>query len=95
MAQWTSTCTLTDKACGFKRHGRLHWSYLAEKVSLITSHLWLKDLPKTQLLLLDLEKKLDLYIKLIKGKCIFPAAEILSPNCLSWWDSRVLTKTVG
>ena len=39
MAQWISTCNLTDKGCGFKPHGRLHWSYLAEKVSLMTSHL--------------------------------------------------------
>ena len=39
MGQWISMCTLTDKGCGFKPHGRLHWSYLAEKVSLMTSHL--------------------------------------------------------
>ena len=42
MAQWISTCTLTDKGCGFKPHGRLQWSFLAEKVSLMTSHFTLR-----------------------------------------------------
>ena len=39
MAQWIGMCTMSVKGCGFKPHGRLHWSFLAEKVSLMTSHL--------------------------------------------------------
>ena len=38
MAQWISTCTMSVKVLGFKSHGRLRWSFLAETVSLMTSH---------------------------------------------------------
>ena len=37
MAQWISMCTMSVKRLGFKSHGRLRWSFLAEKAFLMTS----------------------------------------------------------
>ena len=42
MAQWISMCTMSVKDLGFKSHGRLRWSFLAETVSLMTSHFTLR-----------------------------------------------------
>ena len=39
MAQWISMYTMEFKGLGFKSHGRLRWSFLAEKASLMTSQL--------------------------------------------------------
>ena len=42
MAQWIRMCTMSVKGLGFKFHGRLGWSFLAETVSLMTSHFTLR-----------------------------------------------------
>ena len=78
MAQWISMCTMSIKGLGFKSHGSLQWSFLAEKASLMTSHLC-SNLAEGSSYnsifafgLIIPWIKLDL-IKLIKGKFIFPA----------------------
>ena len=37
MAQWISMCTMSVESLGFKPHGRLQWSFFAEKAFLMTS----------------------------------------------------------
>ena len=69
MAQWISMCTLTDKGCGFKPHGRLQLSFLAEKCIFNYLTLNLKDVFSTSscLVVSLMAQWISMYIMSVKG----------------------------